>query len=165
MATKPNGKKTSDSPAQPQSAAPTISNLDKLKTLRESVTANFHIQMGLEANAEAVLTRINGGVTLDNPERCVWEEWLLLSREHRRNLRRLADEIDTAIWRTEKANAASDDTLQEWYANARHTAAVVGGHHKAERNERLAAAWLGALNARGLRPDGRQGYQNGDGAS
>jgi hypothetical protein len=155
----------SDSPAQPQSAAPTISNLDNLKTLRESVTANFHIQMGLEANAEAVLTRVGGGILMDNPERGVWEDWLLLSREHRRNLRRLADEIDTAIWRTEKANAASDSTLQEWYANAAHTARVVGGHTKAERNERLAAAWLGALTARGLRPDGRQGYQNGDGAS
>ena len=165
MATTPKGKKLNASPVQPQSAAPTISQVDKLKTLHESVTANWHIQMGLEANAEAVLTRNGGGIPLDNPQREVWEDWFLLSREHRRDLRRLADEIQTAIWRTEKADAASDDALQEWYANARHTAAVVGGHTKAERNERLAACWLGALNARGLRPDGRQGYQNGDGAS
>jgi len=162
---KPKGKKVSDSPAQPQTAAPSNTLVDKLKTLRESVTANWHIQMGLEANAESVLTRVNGGITLDNPQRQVWEDWLILSRSHRRDLRQLADEIDTAIWRTEKANAASDDTLQEWYANARHTAAVVLGHKKGERNERLAAGWLGALHERGLRPDGRKGVQNGDGAS
>jgi hypothetical protein len=136
-----------------------------LRNLQAVVFANWNAQQEVERNAEAILTTTNGGILMDEPQRQVWEDYFYAARDHRRLLKAQYDEIDTAIWRWEKAQAASDDTLQDWYANARHTAAVVGGHKKAERNERLAADWLGALQSRGLRPDGRQGYQNGDGAS
>lgn len=166
MATKPNkGKATeSVSPAsQPQTAAP--SNLQRLKTLHESVTANWHIQMGIEANAEAVLTKLNGGVTLDNPHREVWENWFTQARDHRRVLKGLLDEIDSAIWLTQRCEAATTDTLQEWYANARLTGGTCGGHKKGYRNERLAAAYRAELESRKVKPDGREGIFNGDGAS
>jgi hypothetical protein len=136
-----------------------------LRSLQAVVFANWNAQQEVERNAEAILTTTNGGVLMDEPQRQVWEDYFYAARDHRRLLRSQYDEIDTAIWRWEKAMAASDDTLQDWYANARTTSGECGGHKKAERNEQLAAAWLGALQVRGLRPDGRKGQFNGDGAS
>ena len=154
----------SDSPAQPQTAAPS-NNLTLLRSLHQAVEANWHTQAAIETAAEKMLTTNNGGILMDNPHRHNWESYFYAAREHRRLLRSQLDEIDTAIWRAEKAMTASDDTLQDWYANARTTGCTCGGHKKGERNEQLAAAWLTALTARGLRPDGRQGHFNGDGAS
>jgi hypothetical protein len=136
-----------------------------LRSLQAVVFANWNAQQEVERKAEAILTTTNGGILMDEPQRQVWEDYFYAARDHRRSLRAHYDEIDTAIWRWEKAMSADDDTLQEWYANARKTCGECGGHKKAERNERLAADWLGALQSRGLRPDGRQGQFNGDGAS
>ena len=136
----------------------------KLRTLHAAVEANWFAQQELERKAEAILTTDNGGITLDNPQREVWETYFVQTRDYRRALKGMLDEIDSAIWLTEKAQAATADTLQDWYANARKTCSC-GGHKKGYRNERLAAAWKGELERRGLRPDGREGQFNGDGAS
>jgi hypothetical protein len=165
VASKPKGKKLSDSPAQSPSANPTTQHIARLKGLHEILTANFNAQCELERNAEAILTRIDGGVTLDNPNRTNWEDYLIGNRSHRRWLKEQLDELDYAIWRTEKAATQDAETLQDWYANARRTSAECLGHKKGDRNDRLAAAWLGELERRGLRPDGRDGQFNGDGAS
>jgi len=165
VATKHTGaKKPSVSPAQSPTATPS-NQLELLRNLHAVMTANWFAQQGIEAEAEAILTRNGGGILMDNPQRKQWEDYFYQCRDHRRAVKGLMDELDTAIWRTEKAQAASVDTLQDWYANARTTGCECGGHKKAERNEGLAKHWLGELESRGLRPDGRKGQFNGDGAS
>ena len=153
------------SPAQSPTANPSNNQLVKLRSLHAAVTANWFAQQEVERNAEAILTKTDGGITLDNPQRQVWEDYFYSCRDHRRALKGTLDEIDTAIWLVEKAAAATADTLQDWYANARTTGCECGGHKKGDRNERLAAAWREELERRGLRPDGRKGSFNGDGAS
>ena len=167
MATKPKGKKLNASPVQPQSAAPTnptLTQLALLRTLQDVMQSNWHTQAAIETAAEKLLTTNGGGILMDNPQREVWEHYFYTARDHRRLLRSQLDHLDCVIWRTEKGMTASVDTLQDWYANAKVTTSC-GGHKKSDRNEALAKSWLAELEARGLRPDGRAGCFNGDGAS
>ncbi len=58
----------------------------------------------------------------------------------------------------------SDDELQDYYANALATRRGAGGHGKAHYNGLRVDAYLAELNARGQKPDGREGSFNGIGS-
>jgi len=161
---KPKGKKVSVSPAQSPTANPSLNQITMLRNLHAAVTANWFAQQEVERTAEAILTKTDGGILMDNPNREVWEDYFYSCRDHRRHLKGQLDHLDCTIWLTEKTMTATEDTLQDWYANARATTSC-GGHKKGDRNERLAKAYLSELQGRGLRPDGRKGCFNGDGAS
>ena len=156
MEHKPQGKKLSVSPAQPQSAAPT-----KFETLLAALTTLHLTAMETESAAYALMS----GVLMDTPNRDLFERHYGECQSRRREMKRLLDEVQQQVWQDEKTRSLSDDEVQSRFANAQKTYRTCGGHYKASRNEALAKEWLAELSRRGLKPDGREGEFNGDGAS
>ena len=58
----------------------------------------------------------------------------------------------------------SDEELQEYYANALATRRGAGGHGKAHYNGLRVDAYKAEMDARGQKPDGREGAFNGIGS-
>ena len=61
-------------------------------------------------------------------------------------------------------DSLSDEELQDYYANALATRRGAGGHGKAHYNGLRVDAYLAEMNARGQKPDGREGSFNGIGS-
>ena len=69
-----------------------------------------------------------------------------------------------------KIQNATDGQLIKWLANARTTAALAGGHGKAQRNEMLVDEYMRELVRRNIEPPSSKilyalGEFNGEGAS
>jgi hypothetical protein len=159
VATKHTGESKSVSPAHSQSANPT--NLTPLEVLFNAVQHDWHNQMELEKDAFTMVT----SQAMDAPNRELWERYHEETRAMRRTLKATLDDIQSALWMERKLHGLPDDTLQAWAANAATTWLEAGGHHKAHRNEMLTMQYRAELKRRGLKPDGRNGSFNGDGAS
>lgn len=80
------------------------------------------------------------------------------------NLLREMDEPKAEPQEKREHEGLTDEQLQEYYANALTTRQLAGGHGKAFYNGRRVDAYLDEMNARGIKPDGREGSFNGEGS-